>query len=466
MRFFVLSILILSNLLIANGNASSIWSDPLGSENKMPASRPEKCEIDPNIKELDLVDAIDIALCNNTDTQITWWNAKSSASLLGKARSEYLPTIKATESIQKLNTLNNNSAIADPHYSTYGPGATLTWLLYDFGGKGARIESAKQQMLVAGFNYNNSLQTMLFQVIKNYANVLTAEESVRASKKSEESAKKILNAAKIKLKVGTVTPADKAQSEALYSQSILNRQNAENILQIAKGNFAVILHLSPTKQIKLKSINFDQASKPLTKEIKNLIEQAIEQRPDIAAIRAAEKLAEANLKQAKSSNYPTISSNASVSKTMYGGSSLHSRIDNSFGLQLSIPIFTGFSNHYQIQAAQNSYQAAQAQRLKAEDTAALDIWTSYNNYKTAIIAFDTSKDLVKSAEMSEELTFGRYKAGKGNLLDAINAGATLASARFTLVQAKNNLLITKFDLDRALGNIDLNDANFAASQLQ
>lgn len=458
MRFLLL-IFILSNLFFVSVNASSIWDDPLQGEDKMPASRPENCEITTNVSELDLADAIDIALCNNTDTKIAWWNAKSSASSLGKSRSEYLPTIRASESIQKLNTLNNNSAISDPHYSTHGPSATLTWLLYDFGGRGARIESAKQQMLIAGFNYNSSMQTMLFQVIRDYANVLIAEESVKAAQKSEESAKKILSAATIKLQVGTVTPADKVQAEALYSQSTLNRQNAENALQIARGNFAVILHLSPTQKIKLKPINFDQIGEPLSAEAKDLIEQAIEKRPDIASIRAAEKLAAANLKQAKAANYPTISGNASVSKTIYGGSSLHSRIDNSFGLQLSIPIFTGFSNHYQIMAAQNSYQSAQVQRLKAEDTAALDIWTSYNNYKTALIAFETSKNLVRSAEMSEQLTFGRYKAGKGNLLDAINAQATLASARFTLAQAKNNLLITKFDLDRSLGDIEPNSVS-------
>ena len=454
MKFF-LAILILFNLLAFSAQGSSIWSDPLRSENAMPASRPEKCEININNEELDLAEAIDIALCNNTDTRIAWWNAKSSASSLGKARAEYLPDIKAGTSFQKLNTINNNSFIADPHYTSYGPSATLTWLLYDFGGRGARIESAKQQMLMAGFSYSNSMQNILFQVIKNYANVLIAEESVKAAKESEESANKIFTAATIKLKVGTVTPADKAQAEALYSGSTLNRQNAENVLQIARGNFAVTLHLSPTKKIKLKPINFDQTNKPLPGEVEDLIRQAIEQRPDIASTRAAAKLAASNLKQAKASNYPTISANASASKTFYGESALRSRIDNSLGLQLSIPIFTGFSNHYQIQAAQNSYQAAEVQLLKAEDSAALDIWTSYNNYKTAKIAFETSKNLVRSAEMSEQLTFGRYRAGKGNLLDAINAQATSASARFTLVQAKNNLLITKFDLNRALGDINL-----------
>jgi TolC family type I secretion outer membrane protein len=435
----------------------------LRGHSNLPASRNTDCEIDSNIKELDLAGAIDIALCNNTDTKIAWFNAKASASNLGKSRSEYLPTIKANASIQKLNTLNNNNSIADPHYNTYGPGATLTWLLYDFGGRDARIESAKQQMIAAGFNYSSAMQNMLLQVVKNYVNVLITEESVKASKKAEESARKIFEAAKIKLSVGTVTPTDKAQSKSAYSQSTLNRQNAENALQIAKGNFAAILHLSPTKKIQLKQINYNQTAKTLSKEIKDLINRAIEARPDISAARAQEKLAASNLKQAKAANYPSISGSAAASKTFYGESPLHARIDNSFGLQLSIPLFTGFSNHYQIQSAENSYQAAQTQRLKAEDNAALDVWTTYNNYQTATIAFETAKSLAESAEMSEQLTFGRYKAGKGNLLDALSAQATSANARYTLVQAKSNLLITKFDLDRALGLIDNNDVREVAN---
>lgn len=448
----LLIFLIIFNFFAAKSFASII-SDPLNSEGAMPASRPEKCEVNSDSEILDLAASINIALCNNTDTQIAWFNAKSDAALLGRSRSEYLPIIKAGATQQAINTVNNNT-IADKHYNAFNPNVSLSYLLFDFGGREARIETAKQQMLAAGYNYNSTMQSILFQVVKNYANVLVAEESLKSAKKAEKASKEILEAAKIKLEIGTATPADKAQSETAYSQSQLDSQNAENNLQIARGNFAVLLHISPDKKITLKEINFDELCKPLTQNIHELIINAAQNRPDLAAIKASEKQAEAELAQAKRANYPSISAIGSASKTIYGESNIRSREDSSIGLQLSVPIFTGFDNHYQIQAAQNSYRSAKAGRMKAEDNAALDVWTSYNNYQTARISYITAQSLLKSALMSEELTLGRYKVGKGSLIDALNAQAQSASARFTQVQSKNNLLITKFDLDRALGLIE------------
>lgn len=451
MRIFWIILIILN--FITDSALASIWNDPLGSESKMPATRPAKCDIDSDAKTIDLISAINIALCNNPETQIAWFNAKSSAALLGSSRSEYLPNINILASEQKVKSINNVNPNISGGYNVFSPNISLNYLLFDFGGREARIEATKQQMLAAGYNYNTNMQNTLFAVVRNYANVLITEESLKSAQQAEKASKEILEAAKIKLEVGTATPADKAQSETAYSQSQLDTQNAENNLQIARGNFATLLHISPFKTISLKGINFDELSKPLSQNISDLINEAIEQRPDLAAAIANEKQAKAEWNKAKRANYPTISAIGSASKTIYGESNIRSRQDSSIGVQISVPFFTGFKNHYQTLAAENAYLASKAQKTQIEDNAALDVWTSYNNYQTSRVSYETAKSLLKSAQMSEELTVGRYKVGKGSLIDALNAQAQSASARFTQVQAKNNLLVTKFDLDRALGLI-------------
>lgn len=47
----------------------------------------------------------------------------------------------------------------------------------------------------------------------------------------------------------------------------------------------------------------------------------------------------------------------------------------------------------------------------------------------------TTADLLASAEQSERVALGRYKAGVGNILDVLNAQSALASARLQRIQS-------------------------------
>lgn len=441
--------------LLNTNSFAAIFKDPLRSEKFLPQSNIENCQIQDGQESLDLIGAVDIALCNNSDTQIAWFNAKASAGSFGKARSQYLPSVKLTVTDQKIKTNNSQN----DSYSQLTPTFSLNYLLFDFGGREANVESAKQQMLAAGFNYNLVMQSVVFQVVRNYANVLIANESLNAAKKAVDVAKEILEATQVKMQIGVATSADEAQAQTAYSQSLLDLEAAKNNLEISRGNFAMILHLSPTTKIELKEIDFEQLNKPFEGDIAQLIDQALKQRPDVALAQAKETQAKFDLVQAKEANYPSISLIGSSSKNIYNNSTISNSYTNSVGLQLTMPLFSGFGDYYQVITQRHSYKAAQSQLSKAQDVAKLDVWTAYNNYQTARTSYKAALDLLKSAQMSESLTLGRYKVGKGSLIDALNAQSKSASARFSEVQAKNNLLVTKFDLDRALGIIGSVESN-------
>jgi outer membrane protein TolC len=55
---------------------------------------------------LRLVDAVDLALCNNPQTRLSWANAKASAAQVGIARSGFLPEVDANVSLQRSETWN------------------------------------------------------------------------------------------------------------------------------------------------------------------------------------------------------------------------------------------------------------------------------------------------------------------------------------------------------------------------
>jgi outer membrane protein len=57
-----------------------------------------------------LGDAIDIALCNNPLTRLTWASAKVSAAQVGVAQSAYLPDLSATASLSRIENRNASAS--------------------------------------------------------------------------------------------------------------------------------------------------------------------------------------------------------------------------------------------------------------------------------------------------------------------------------------------------------------------
>lgn len=436
--------------------AQAFLSDPLGANGHNPAAPRLSCDEEaPPPAEIDLADAINLGLCRNPDLRGAWANAGISAAALGQARSAYLPTVGLDTDASRFYSRGGRSASGvsfSGGNTTVTPELTVSYLLYDFGGREATVESAKQQLLAAGWTYNSQMQNFVLQVIRAYTGLLTASESLGAAKASEAASQRAFDVAKGRLDVGAVTPADTALTETAFSESTLARQQAENNLKVAQGTFAALLRLPMTSEWAVKPIDPEQLDNPYQQDVDALLKKAIAERPDLAAARASEEQANAEISRTRALNYPSLSLAATTGHTDYTGGDA-TREAGTLGLRLTIPIFTGFSNSYQIESAKRSYEVASARRKSAEDQAMLDAWTAYHNFDTARQTYTTAQTLLKSAELSEQLSVGRYQAGTGTLTEALEAQAKLASARQQWVSARYNILVTRSDLARALGDI-------------
>ena len=82
------------------------------------------------------------------------------------------------------------------------------------------------------------------------------------------------------------------------------------------------------------------------------------------------------------------------------------------------------------------------------------MWTAYQNLTTATQTLRTSADLLASAEQSERVALGRYKAGVGTILDLLNAQSALAAARVQRIQAQLDWNVSRASLAKAVGTLD------------
>jgi outer membrane protein TolC len=127
------------------------------------------------------------------------------------------------------------------------------------------------------------------------------------------------------------------------------------------------------------------------------------------------------------------------------------------GVQVSMPLFTGFNNTYQIKSAEEQVEIQSANRDKLEQSVDLDVWRVYYTLEATKENLHNTEELLNSALKSEEVALGRYREGVGNIVELLNTVSNLANARFQHVQAHYNWRIGKAQLAQALGRLDLDD---------
>jgi len=429
--------------------------DPFNTDSMLPSRQAPNlegrsstpCFLQTPDRPLNLNEVVDLALCNNPQTRELWANSKFYAAQLGIRKAAYLPSADLNASASR-----NQSGFGSGNNQS-NLGLSLSYLLYDFGARSANLELVQQQFAAARASQDSTVQAVFLAAIQAFYRVQASTAALDAALESERAARESYAAAEARFSAGSATRADKLQAQTAYSQTTLNHITAEGNLKNAQGNLANILGLDANRNVSLTAVNLSAIPASFEGDIAALIEQARLHRPDLQAAAAQLKSAQASADAARAADMPTLTLGASASQNSISGNSTDS---SSIGINLNVPIFSGFAPTYRIRAAEAQLEnrAAQLERLRLQ--VALDVWTSYQNLVTSTQSLRTTTDLLESAEQSERVALGRYKAGVGNMLDVLNAQSTLASARQQRIQSAFNWNTNRAILAQSMGNLDAN----------
>lgn len=426
--------------------------DPFGTDSLLPPkpalqmadTAADPCAAQPLTHALNLQEVVNRALCNNPQTRVAWANSLVQAAQVGVSKSAYLPSVS-------LNAADNRSSGTNPGVTQRSVGVTFSYLLYDFGSRSASLENSRQLLAAAIATQDNTVQSVFLAAVQDYYQVQANSAALDAALESERAAKESYDAAAARYKIGSATPADKLQAQTAYSQATLNRITADGNLRNAQGTLANMLGLDANRSVALVPANTVAIPANFEGDISTLIEQARQQRPDLQAAAAQVKAAQASADAARAAGRPTISLTASTNRYNYSGINSNGSL---VGINLSVPIFSGFNTTYQVRAAEARVDARNAQLVQVRLQVALDVWTAYQNLTTATQSLRTSAVLLDSAQQSAQVALGRYKAGVGSILDVLNAQSALASARQQRIQATFNWNISRATLAQSMGSLD------------
>lgn len=414
---------------------------------------PQHC-VDKDIgkAKLGLSELIEIGLCNNPTLNRGYMEVKSFEAAYGQSQSDYLPSLTATGTLEDSysKTQSQRSFKSDP----YNGNVALSWLIYDFGGRSARAERAKNYLESTQFTYNALLHDTVLSINSAYFGLLSSQEVLKSAKTSEASFKKSYEESSRKYELGLAALSDKLLAKTSYEQSRLVVVQAQNDVQVNQGTLAILLNISP-------SVSFNLARPPKDKNftkletgqmtVEEMMTLALKMRPEIKSRQKEIMAARENINVAKAASKPSVSFGAKggyEDSWKYGNPYQYG---SSVGVNLSVPLFTGFSDTYHIAQAKYQYNQAKFTALGVTDTVKNEVWTAYHAYEMAVSSYDISKRALESAVENERVAFASYQVGRGNILNLLTAGSQLSSARKEVILAYYAVLTGKANLYRAIG---------------
>lgn len=400
--------------------------------------------------KLSLQEVIELGLCRNPQTTSAYLSAESARFAKNAGYASYLPSVSGSASAGR------DYRNKDWGDWNYGASLSASYLIFDFGKRLADLNTLAATWRATGFDYDESVQNYVYGVIGAYYALLNADADVLSAEKLREVAQTARDMAQKKYKAGSVAKADVLKADTTLASRDLALERARNNREIAKGTLLSKLSFPADQNIEIQDMGSNFGKSTENKSIDELIAAAQKTRPDLLRATANKDAAWHRRNSAFLKNLPSISATGSISWNDTEWNSFANdghKVSGSIGIRASMPIFAGFANYYGVRSAEANYERAKESERAAADNATLDIFTAYQNYKTAQKVLTQTETLLESATESEKVTAGMYKVGRATMLDWQTAQSELVDAQKQNNAAKYDLFTKRAAVALAIGEI-------------
>lgn len=412
-------------------------------------------------KKWTLEECVRYAIANNISVKQTELDAKSTAIDKKDAKGNFLPTFNANASHSWNIGLNQDittGLLRNQTTQFTSAGASVGIDIYKGLQNQNALRKANLSIIAAQYQVVKMKEDIALNVANAFLQVLFNKENLKVQQEQLTLNDKQLLRSEELVKAGSLPKGDLLDVKATVATNNQNVVTAENALLISKLSLAQLLQLKDF-------YNFDVADDTSPKDENNILnqtpnaiyEKAKENRTELKIAKTNLALAEKNVAIAKGSFQPSLAgfynfssrvsdadgfsfdSEGNVIGTKGPNAFFNQFSDNkgqTFGAQLTIPIFNGFSVKNNVARSKISLEkskiAVQQQELDLEQnvyTAFTDAKGALNTYESAIVAFEARQEAYHYATE-------KYAVGMMNSFDFNQAQTVLSNAQSEVIRTK------------------------------
>lgn len=403
---------------------------------------------------LTLKDAEALALKNNPLITVGRLTALASQQVLRETRSAYWPS--AVVDLTGVDTHDNSRITAgglnNPIiYQRAAAGTTVSQLITDFGRTRNLVASSSLQAKAENENaVANALQIKL-AVDQAFYNALQTRAVLQVAQGTVAERQTVTDQVQALFDSKLKSALDLSFAQVNLAQAKLLLLDAEDHNDAALANLSAVLGYSNLQNYDLVEETAPLAAPP--GDVDQLIAQAMQKRPELAALNYDYQAAERYRVAERDLLFPTVRALGALGSTPLAGNTALAPWYGAVGVNIEVPIFNGFLYTARAREAQLRAQAAQQQLRDLQDSISRDVRTGWLNAATAYQRLDVSRQLLQQANLALDLSQTRYKLGLASIVELSQAqlqqtqaqiGNAQANYQYRLAMAVLNFQIANF----------------------
>lgn len=333
-------------------------------------------------------------------------------------------------------------------------GVSLQQLLFDgqvFVGLQARRTSLEFQTNAAAVT-EESIKTNLYKI---YYQLVVSKTMVELLDANIARLQKLDNDTRALYKNGFAERIDIDKISVQLTNLNTEKTKTLNAIEIGYMGLKTLMGM-PVQDTLILTDKLDQYNiKPEQTEVSSF---QYTDRKDFLYLSSAKKLNEYNVKRYQLSYLPTLAFGASYSKVAQRNQfNFFNKGDwftsSSLGLNLSVPIFSGFAKEARVKKARIELQTTENQLENLKLTIDNAVEQAKLNYNTAIATMEFQKKNMELAEKVYAQTKKKYEIGTGSNTEINAADVDLKTAQTNYINAMYAAIIARIDFLSATGKL-------------
>lgn len=382
-------------------------------------------------KELDLGDAVRMALCANPRAQLAWIAIKPQAASLGQARSAYLPRVNASvRRVRDTTWADSGGSSASTERRATTTTMSLVWRLLDFGTRSANLEAANDLLAAALMTHDAVVQQTMAAVVQAYFDVQTSQAVLLGGQAGLAAARSTLETARRKQTAGPGSASETLQAKTAMARAMLEVGRAEGNLAQAKVALATIIGIRAESELNLPPLVPPDAPQ-LGQTLATWLNDTRTKHPAIGSAQLQRAAARSQVDAARADGLPSLDLSAAYyrnGRPDQGLSGVPTR-ERQIGVVLNIPLFEGFERTYRIRSAEALAEQRDAELREVEQRVAMEVAQAFAGTEAALKGLEASELLLETATASEASSSRRYQHGVADVLEVLSTQQSLADAQ-------------------------------------
>ncbi|TKD66653.1 TolC family protein [Flavobacterium sp. ASW18X] len=367
----------------------------------------------------------------------------------------FIPSLNGQASVS-----GNTGLILDPTTNNLVSGTimsssmnlTSSVTLFDGLRNFKNLQRAKLNAIAGQYRLDDLVDDIRLNVANAYLQILSNKEALKVAKAQLAVTEQDLNRTKELVDAGVVPKGDLLELEATVASQQQQIVNNEGLVLISKINLAQFLQITDYDSFDIADDSFEvPPTSILDNSAKTIFDKALTFRNDIQLSQANVDLAAKDVEIAKGAYMPTLGAffnyntrYSDQNRNPFTGEDLNF-IDQlwlndgiSYGAQLNVPIFNGWSTRNNVTRAKIALDRTklqyEADKLALEAT----IQQSYVDVKTFGKAYEAAQKTLEARRIAYDYAKDRFEVGLMNSFD-------FSQAQSRVDDAEANVIRTKYD---------------------